>query len=54
MARRTTLLELVTAVSQFARTDDEVVATIVHLVNSGRVQLLGIFRGARFGVEHTA
>ena len=44
----TTLLDLVTAVRTYARTDAEVVATVVHLVNSGRVQLGGNFRGARF------
>jgi hypothetical protein len=54
MARKTTLLELVTAIAEFARSDEEVVATVVYLVNSGRVQLCGIFRGARFGVGQAA
>lgn len=48
MAVQTTLLELVKAVSDSATTDAEVVATVVHLVNSGIVQLCGTFRGARF------
>jgi hypothetical protein len=48
MARNVTLLDLVTAVSEHALSDTEVVATIVHLVNSGAVRLCGIFRGARF------
>ncbi len=48
MARQTTLLELVKAVSDYADSDAEVVATVVHLVNSGMVQLCGNFRGARF------
>ena len=48
MAVQTTLLELVRAVSDSAATDAEVVATVVHLVNSGIVQLCGTFRGARF------
>jgi hypothetical protein len=43
-----TLLDLVTTVWKFAKTDDEVVATIVYLVNSGTVRLGGNFRGARF------
>jgi hypothetical protein len=48
MAIRTTLLELVDAVSEFADNDAEVVATVVHLVNSGVVELCGTFRGQRF------
>ena len=43
-----TLLDLVAAVSQFARTESELIATVVYLVNSGRVTLGGNFRGARF------
>src|SRR5262249_25595773 len=48
MVLRSTLLELVGGVSDYAETDAEIVATIVHLVNSGQVQLCGNFRGARF------
>lgn len=51
MAFRSTLLELVEAVSDYTETDTETVATIVYLVNSGRVQLCGNFRGARFDLE---
>jgi hypothetical protein len=51
MATESTLLELVQAVSDYAETDTEIVATVVHLVNSGRVQLCGTFRGARFELE---
>ena len=51
MARQTTLLELVKAVSECASTDAEVVATVVYMVNSGTVQLCGNFRGARFDLE---
>jgi hypothetical protein len=46
-----TLLELVEAVSDHAETDTEVVATVVHLVNSDQVQLCGNFRGARFELD---
>jgi hypothetical protein len=53
MVLRSTLLELVEAVSDYAETDAETVATVVHLVNSGRVQLCGNFRGARFDLEAT-
>jgi len=53
MVLRSTLLELVEAVSDYAETDAETVATVVHLVNSGQVQLCGIFSGARFDLEAT-
>ena len=46
-----TLLDLVAAVSQFARTESELIATVVYLVNSGKVTLGGNFRGARFSCE---
>jgi hypothetical protein len=46
-----TLLDLVTTVSRFARTEAEVIATVVYLVNSGKVTLGGNFRGARFVYE---
>jgi hypothetical protein len=45
---RITMLDLVNVVSENAESDREVVATVVHLVNSGMVQLCGNFRGARF------
>lgn len=51
MARDVTLLDLVTAVCENARSEAEVVATIIHLVNSGTVRLCGSFRGARFGAD---
>ena len=51
MTTTTTLLDLVTAVSVHARSDAEVVATIVYLVNSGAVRLGGTFRGARFDLD---
>ena len=48
MARNVTLLDLVAAVSRYAHSDEEVIATVVYMVNSGRVRLAGNFRGARF------
>ncbi len=51
MAFQLTLLDLVNVVSESATTDAEVVATVVHLVNSGIVQLCGNFRGARFDLD---
>ena len=51
MTRDVTLLDLVMAVVRSARSDAEVVATVVYLVNSGKVRLCGNFRGARFRFE---
>jgi len=51
MALNTTLLELVNAVSEHAQSDAEVIATVVYLVNSGRVRLCGNFKGARFDLR---
>ena len=48
MAQKHTLLDLMNAVCDHARDEAELIATIVHLVNSGRVQLCGTFKGARF------
>ena len=51
MAIRITLLDLVQAVTDSAANEREVIATVVHLVNSGTVQLCGNFRGARFDLD---
>ena len=48
MARMLTLLDLVNAVAEHARSDAEVVATVVWMVNQGHVRLCGTFKGARF------
>jgi hypothetical protein len=40
-----TLLDLVAAVAEVAKTDAEVVATVRHLISSGRVRLVGSFQG---------
>jgi hypothetical protein len=53
MKTRTTLLDLVNAVSEYAETEAEVVATVVYLVNSGTVRLCGNFAGARFALGAT-
>ena len=42
-----TLLELVQAVAEVTDDDREVVATVLHLLRSGRVRLSGNFRGQR-------
>jgi hypothetical protein len=44
----TTLLDLVQAVSQETEDEREVIATVLHLLRSGRARLIGSFRGFRF------
>ena len=51
MALDMTLLDLVSGVSTHAESEAEVIATVVYLVNSGRVQLCGNFKGARFDLR---
>lgn len=51
MTTDTTMLDLVTCITEVARDDREVVATVVALVNSGRVRLTGNFRGARISLD---
>ena len=41
MRRDVTLLEPVTAVTEHTRTEGEAIATIVHMVNSGRCRSSG-------------
>jgi hypothetical protein len=43
-----TLLELVRVVSEETDDDREVVAIVLQLLRSGRVRLIGNFRGYRF------
>lgn len=51
MTRHTTMLELVTDLSRHARSEEEVIATVVALVNSGAARLCGTFKGQRFDVS---
>lgn len=44
--RETTLLELVRAIGDETDDEREVVATVMHMLDSGRVRLCGNFRGA--------
>ena len=39
-----TLLELIEAVSEVSETEQEVLATVTYMLNSGRVRLSGNFR----------
>lgn len=47
----TTLLDLVQAVNQYTTDDHLVAATVAHLVNSGRAQLTGNFKGRRIMIQ---
>jgi len=51
MAPTVTLLDLVNAVTEHARSEAEVIATIVCMVNQGHVRLCGTFKGARFDLS---
>jgi len=51
MTQNMTLLDLVDAVSDQTQNETETIATVVYLVNSGRVRLCGNFKGARFDVR---
>jgi hypothetical protein len=51
MSQNMTLLDLVKAVSEHAPSEAEVIATVVYLVNSGRVRLCGNFKDARFDLR---
>ena len=42
----TTLLDLVWAIREVADDDREVVATVLHMLESGRIRLTGNFRNA--------
>ena len=46
-----TLLEFIQVVSESARNDDEVVATVAYLINSGHVRLCGTFAGAKVALR---
>jgi hypothetical protein len=48
---RATLLDLVQTVSACVASDDEIVATVTYLVNSGKVLLCGNFAGAKINLS---
>lgn len=47
----TTLLDLVTTMTELTDDESEVLATVTHLVNSGRVVLCGNFAGRKIPVH---
>ena len=46
----TTLLELVTTLGELTDDDREVVTTVIELLRSGRVRLIGNFRGQKLAL----
>ena len=46
-----TFLELIEKVSEAAKNDDEVLATVTHLVNSGKVRFHGDLAGAKIATR---
>ncbi len=50
-ARPVTLLDLVAALADSGASEGEVVWAITHLVNSGRVRLVGQFREAHIQIS---
>ncbi len=50
-----TLLDVVNAVGEYAKTPDELKAVVIHLVNSGKVKLAGELAGCKidFGPDGT-
>ena len=51
LPHKCTLLELIQVVNESAQNDDEVVATVAYLINSGRVRLCGTFAGAKVALR---
>jgi hypothetical protein len=51
MAPTVTMKDLVNAIAEHAENEAEVVATVVYLVNSGKVRLRGHLAGARFDLD---
>ena len=54
MTPNVTLLDLVNAVAEYARSEAEVIATVVYMVNQGHVRLCGNLKGARFDLASLA
>ncbi len=50
-ARGSTLLDLVAALAESGASEVEVVRAITHLVNSGRVRLVGQFRETHIQID---
>lgn len=48
---RYTLLDVVRVVGQFAHSDEELMAAVTYLVNSGKIKLCGDFAGSKFEMD---
>jgi hypothetical protein len=53
MPIRVTLLDLVSIMSEFTTTEAETIAAVVHMVESGIVELNGTFRGVKFSPDRS-
>ena len=53
-SRNLTLLDLIQAVSEVAANDQEIMATVADLINSGQVRLCGDATGAMIDLLATA
>jgi hypothetical protein len=49
--KQTTLLDLIQSVNESARNEEEAIATVAYLINSGRVRLCGNFAGAKINTR---
>lgn len=47
----TTLLDVIQSVNESAGNEQEAVATVTYLINSGRVRLCGTFAGAKINIR---
>ena len=54
MAANVTLLDLVSAVTEYTSSETETIAVVVQLVNEGHVRLCGNFKGQRFDLTALA
>ncbi len=52
--RKMTMLDVVQAVSAYAKDDEEIVATVASLINSGKILLCGSFAGAKIDLTVSA
>lgn len=48
-----TLQDVIEAVEEFADTDEELLATVAHMVNSGKVKLCGHLAGSKIEILDT-
>ena len=54
MVPQVTMLNLVATLTELIPSEAELIAAVVHLVNTGKVELIGSFRGRRFDLDVVA